>query len=345
MTIASASDILKALPNPAILVDQASNVIAFSPSAALLFPLLRAGDPMAFVLRNPSVVDALANVLRGGEEQLVDLTTLLPEARRLTINIQPVGAKAGALLSIEDRSEADSLDRMRTDFVANASHELRTPLAALLGFIETLQGPARNDVPARERFLGIMAQQARRMTRLIEDLLSLSRVEMRQHQRPADAMELRAAVAESLDALSHHANEAGVTISVDAPDQPMMIRADRDDVLRLVDNLVGNAIRYGASGGKVQLTLRRQDQDAAIAVRDFGPGIPAEHLPRLTERFYRVDIQQSRESGGTGLGLAIVKHILLRHRGRLEIESESGKGSTFTAFLPLSDGLTPKNPG
>jgi two-component system, OmpR family, phosphate regulon sensor histidine kinase PhoR len=345
MMTASAADILRALPNPAILVDQSSNVIAFSVSAAQLFPLLRAGDPMAFVLRNPSVVDALANVLRGGDEQLVDLTTLLPEARRLTISIQPVGVNAGALLSIEDRSEADSLDRMRTDFVANASHELRTPLAALLGFIETLQGPARNDTPARERFLGIMAQQARRMTRLIEDLLSLSRVEMRQHQRPSDAMELRAAVAESLDALSHHANEAGVTISVDAPEQPMMIRADRDDVLRLVDNLVGNAIRYGASGGKVQLTLRRQDQDAALSVRDFGPGIQADHLPRLTERFYRVDIQQSRESGGTGLGLAIVKHILLRHRGRMEIESEPGMGSTFTAFLPLSDGLTPKNPG
>jgi two-component system, OmpR family, phosphate regulon sensor histidine kinase PhoR len=332
----SAADILKALPHPAILVDQVANVVAFSASAGRFFPLMKVGDPLAFVLRMPTMIDALAAVLEGSDPQRVEITTMVPEARRLVISIQPVGIKAGALLSIDDQSEAETLDRMRTDFVANASHELRTPLASLLGFIETLQGPARNDAAARDKFLGIMGQQARRMTRLTDDLLSLSRVEMRQHQRPSDRVELRALLSESLEALARHAEDVGVTILAHMPDAPLSVLADRDDLLRLLDNLVGNAIRYGATGGKIEVRLEESGTDAAIAVRDFGPGISPEHLPRLTERFYRVDVQQSREGGGTGLGLAIVKHILLRHRGRLAIESELGKGSVFTAFLPLS---------
>ncbi|MFL5217707.1 MAG: ATP-binding protein, partial [Microvirga sp.] len=245
-----------------------------------------------------------------------------------------------ALLFFRDLTAARRLEHMRVDFVANASHELRTPLASLLGFIETLQGPARDDPAAREKFLEIMRGQALRMTRLIEDLLSLSRVELKAHLRPDTPLDLAAIVRQMVDTLSPLAREHGVEIALAVGEKPHIVLGDRDELLRAVENLIDNAVKYGEAGKRVEVALRRLDRgdgrpsEFELAVRDHGPGIPPEHLPRLTERFYRADVVESRQKGGTGLGLAIVKHIVARHRGRLAIESEPGEGATFRIALP-----------
>ena len=219
---------------------------------------------------------------------------------------------------------------MRADFVANASHELRTPLASLSGFIETLQGPARDDAAARERFLGIMQAQATRMARLIDDLLSLSRIELNAHLRPDKQVDLVAIIRQVADGLQTLARDRGVEVKLAAPSGPLVVLGDRDELLRVFENLLENALKYGASdkGSKSRSPRappRSGAREARVAVRDHGPGIAPEHLPRLTERFYRVDVSESRAQGGTGLGLALVKHILNRHGGRLTIESGSGR--------------------
>jgi two-component system phosphate regulon sensor histidine kinase PhoR len=253
-----------------------------------------------------------------------------------------LGNLHAVLITLHDLTSIRRVEEMRADFVANASHELRTPLAALAGFIETMQGPARDDVAARDRFLGIMREQAWRMARLIDDLLSLSRIELRAHMRPDTPVDLVPIVRQVVDGLQTLAQDRGVTVDVVAPAEPLKVLGDRDELLRLFENLIENGLKYGASGKRVDITLARLDapdgkHEASIAVRDYGPGIPAEHLPRLTERFYRADVADSRAQGGTGLGLALVKHILNRHRGRLAIESQIGKGATFTARLPFSE--------
>jgi two-component system phosphate regulon sensor histidine kinase PhoR len=231
---------------------------------------------------------------------------------------------------------------MRVDFIANASHELRTPLASLLGFIETLQGPARNDAAARERFLEIMREQARRMTRLIDDLLSLSRIELRAHVPPKTPVELEDLVRQMADTLSPMAVESGAEIVVAVGTGPFVVLGDRDELLRVVENLIGNAIKYGASGGRIDVRLAHSGEGRiGLGIADRGPGIDPEHLPRLTERFYRVDTATSRAKGGTGLGLAIVKHILNRHGGTLRIDSRPGHGATFTVTLPDHGGAVP----
>ena len=242
----------------------------------------------------------------------------------------PSGA-ATMILTLRDLSEARRVERMRVDFVANASHELRTPLASLLGFVETLQGPARDDVSARVKFLGIMREQARRMTRLVDDLLSLSRIEQNLHLLPQSPVDLVSIVRHIADTLTPMAQENNVLLKVEAPPS-VIVGGDRDELLRVVENLVENAIKYGASDSlcanrQVDIMLVAQERQCVLNVSDFGPGIAPEHLPRLTERFYRVDAGQSRAKGGTGLGLAIVKHIVARHRGRLGIESQPGQGA------------------
>jgi two-component system, OmpR family, phosphate regulon sensor histidine kinase PhoR len=225
---------------------------------------------------------------------------------------------------------------MRADFVANASHELRTPLAALSGFIETLRGSAKNDPVAREKFLAIMQGQATRMARLIDDLLSLSRIELNAHLHPDKEVDLVAIVRQVADGLQMLAYDRGVEVKVRAPTQPLLVLGDRDELLRVFENLIENALKYASSGKRVELTVTEEpDGEARVAVRDYGPGIAPEHLPRLTERFYRVDVAESRAQGGTGLGLALVKHILNRHGGRLAIDSVMGQGATFTANLPV----------
>jgi len=239
---------------------------------------------------------------------------------------------------LRDLTEQRRLDRMREDFVSNASHELRTPLASLTGFVETLQGSARDDEAARARFLKIMLEQAERMRRLIEDLLSLSRIEMRAHVRPRGSVDLDEALGYAVDALRPLAGEAGVAIEFQRHDRLPPVLGDRDELVQVFENLIENAIKYGGSGGRVVVAIAppRLGPAARIvaSVRDFGPGIAPQHLPRLTERFYRVDDESGRVKRGTGLGLAIVKHIVTRHHGRLTIASEENQGAEFSVDLP-----------
>jgi len=242
------------------------------------------------------------------------------------------------LMTFHDLTPLRRVEEMRADFVANASHELRTPLAALLGFIETLQGSAREDSKARARFLAIMQEQARRMARLIDDLLSLSRIELNAHRRPDTPVGLAPIVRQVADGLETLARDRGVTVNIDNANA-MSVLGDHDELVRVFENLVENALKYGAAGRRVDIKLGQGssaegEPEAQVSVRDYGPGIAPEHLPRLTERFYRVDVTESRAQGGTGLGLALVKHILNRHRGRLTIESAPGAGAVFTVHLP-----------
>jgi two-component system phosphate regulon sensor histidine kinase PhoR len=233
---------------------------------------------------------------------------------------------------------------MRADFVANASHELRTPLSSLMGFIETLRGPARDDAAARERFLGIMQQQAERMSRLVNDLLSLSRIELDEHVQPTGRVSVGPLLQSVADALELKAQRRGQRLELDlAPELPQ-VTGDSDQLYQVFQNLVSNAINYGRQGGIVGISARLARGargGLTVSIRDQGEGIAKEHLPRLTERFYRVDPARSRAVGGTGLGLAIVKHIVSRHRGRLEIDSEVGRGSIFTVHLPAASGSKP----
>ncbi len=243
-------------------------------------------------------------------------------------------------MTFHDLTPLRRVEEMRADFVANASHELRTPLAALSGFIETLQGSARDDAKARERFLAIMQDQARRMARLIDDLLSLSRIELNAHRRPDTPVDLVPIIRQVVDGLETLARDRGVTVHIEAV-RTLTVPGDRDELVRVFENLVENALKYGAPGKRVDIMLTQAasaegEPEAQVSVRDYGPGIAPEHLPRLTERFYRVDVRESRAQGGTGLGLALVKHILNRHRGRLSIDSMPGAGATFTVHLPTA---------
>jgi two-component system phosphate regulon sensor histidine kinase PhoR len=237
------------------------------------------------------------------------------------------------LVLLRDLTQQQQIERMRADFVANASHELRTPLASVIGFIETLKGAARDDPEARARFLDLMQAQADRMRRLVDDLLSLSRIEMNAHRRPTDTVELGSTARQAIELLATVAEAAGVQVRLQCP-EPVTVAGDRDELLQVVANLVENAVKYAASGKNVDVAVGREGEMATVAVTDYGPGIAPEHIPRLTERFYRVSVKDSRARGGTGLGLAIVKHILNRHRGKLRIESRRGHGSTFTVLLP-----------
>jgi two-component system phosphate regulon sensor histidine kinase PhoR len=238
---------------------------------------------------------------------------------------------------LADRSRERQVERMRADFVANASHELRTPLASLIGFIETLRGPAADDAPARIRFLGIMAEQSERMRRLVDDLLGLSRIEITEHQPPAGEADLAAIARAEAMALAPLLQARSVRLELDVPEEAVAAPADSGQVAQVLRNLLENAIRHGRQGGHVVLRVapceHRGQPGLALSVTDDGPGIARRHIPRLTERFYRVDSGRSRAAGGTGLGLAIVKHIVSRHRGQLTIESEEGTGATFRVWL------------
>jgi two-component system phosphate regulon sensor histidine kinase PhoR len=275
----------------------------------------------------------------------VELHGRVPVERRLLATAVPLEAAAAEareaptlLITFRDLSEQDRLARMRADFVANASHELRTPLAYLKGSVETLLGPAKDDADARTAFLKTMGEQAERMSRLVDDLLSLSRVEMREYLPPSGEADLAAVIVDVAGTLTPMAQQAGVSLTMSGHDHAAPVRGDHDELAQVFQNLIQNAIKYGRDGGKVEVRLRRETDARQgryrIDVIDDGPGIAAQHLPRLTERFYRVNVAASRAKGGTGLGLAIVKHILNRHRGELLIASKLGEGSTFTVILP-----------
>jgi two-component system phosphate regulon sensor histidine kinase PhoR len=348
---AAVSAIVAGMPDPAVLLDRAGRVIHLNVAATQLAPALRKNELAQFALRSPEIITALREAIATSESRRAAYLDHVPVDRWMELIITPVpvptlfgGTDKCMLMTFHDQTPLRRVEEMRADFVANASHELRTPLAALSGFIDTLQGPAKDDAKARERFLGIMHAQATRMARLIDDLLSLSRVELSAHVRPDTLVDIVSIIRQVADGLELLARERQVTIDIDLPDTPVAIAGDREELLRLFENLIENALKYGASGGKVIVSLisamsNEGIPEVRVLVRDFGPGIAPEHLPRLTERFYRVDVGDSRAQGGTGLGLSLVKHIVNRHRGRLLIESVPRNGATFTACFPQAKAL------
>jgi two-component system, OmpR family, phosphate regulon sensor histidine kinase PhoR len=328
----------EALPNPCFVLDR-RGIVRFANHHALAAFSIRPGEPLGFRLRVPELVAAFDRVAKGGPPERVEFSERVPTERWFAAWFAGLDQKSAGdfvVLMLEDLSERRRADRIRVDFVANASHELRTPLASLAGFIETLQGSAREDPAARERFLSIMHDQATRMSRLIDDLLSLSRIELKVHVRPSDPVDLVPVIRHLTDALEPLARELGVAIDALLPADPVMVTGDRDELIQVFENLIENAIKYGHSGKRVVVAVKPAGDTtgAAVSVRDFGPGIAEEHLPRLTERFYRVDVESSREHRGTGLGLAIAKHILARHGARLTIESTLGEGAFFEVTFP-----------
>jgi two-component system, OmpR family, phosphate regulon sensor histidine kinase PhoR len=336
-----AGKLVEAMPEPALLVDAEGRAIHANAPAKELLPGLRLGDPLVLSLRSPDVHDAIRRVAATGEPETSQWSERVPVERLFEVSVKPITSNEGdaiaTLVTLRDLTESRQVERMRADFIANASHELRTPLASLLGFVETLQGSAQNDARVQQKFLTIMREQGRRMARLIDDLLSLSRIEQKQHLRPEAAIDLGQVSRHVVDTLSPMASELGVDVQLHI-EEPVIVTGDRDELVRVAENLIENAIKYGANGedsARVEVTLGKNAREGWLAVRDFGRGIAPEHLPRLTERFYRVDPGQSRAKNGTGLGLAIVKHILARHRGRLTIVSRLDNGSTFTAYAPL----------
>jgi two-component system phosphate regulon sensor histidine kinase PhoR len=336
------------LPQPAIVLARDGRVLCFNQPASVIAPALRSGEPAILTLRDPELIESIRRAAASGQPQRVEYIDRVPRDRWFDVFVNPVEIPNGAailLMIFHDLTPLRRVEEMRADFIANASHELRTPLAALLGFIETMQGTAKDDAAARERFLGIMRAQATRMARLIDDLLSLSRIELNAHVRPNTPLDLALVVRQVVDGLQTLARDREVEIKVSVPAEATVVLGDRDELIRALENLVENALKYGASGKRVDVMLSRGQAndgtpEARIAVRDYGPGIEPEHLPRLTERFYRVDVVDSRAQGGTGLGLALVKHVLNRHGGRIAIESARGEGATFTMHLPLHTGDT-----
>ncbi|SNR25765.1 PAS domain-containing protein [Paracoccus sediminis] len=359
-----ASDLLDGVPVPMLAVDGRARTIAANAAAAALFGGDLLNRPFVTVLRHPAVVTAVEWVLDPDRHPVPPADPLLPapspgvvrlgavigaDGRDITAEITvarlPLALGRGATIAVLDRSEAEEAEQMRRDFVTNVSHELKTPLTAMIGFIETLRGPARDDAKARDRFLDIMEREAARMNRLVSDLLSLGRVQAEERRRPAGQVDLPLLLRRVLATMDQAARAAGVTVETRAIDGSQRIPGDSDQLVQVFQNLIENAIKYGGSGGHLGVSLRRIDHEPllrgpawAVEIRDKGEGIEGMHLPRLTERFYRVDAHRSRAQGGTGLGLAIVKHIVNRHRGRLRIDSARGQGSAFTVILPEGAG-------
>jgi len=368
------SPLIDALPDPMLVVaarepdDFTDRRIVFANSAARdLLRIQRDVGLLVTAVRDPAVLEAADEALFGGVESTAIFEVGGAQPRWFRVLARPLTRAATgegqALLVFREETEQRRVERTRADFLANASHELRTPLASLSGFIETLRGHARDDTAARDRFLGVMQAQAQRMSRVIDDLMSLSRIELNEHLPPAEHVDLARAVLDLLDALGPLARERGVRFEVSPPDVgPVMVVGDRDQIIQVAQNLVDNAIKYSSDGGAVGIAFetglsldaaagagtpstprlplltpdRAEGGYAAVRVSDSGPGIDREHLPRLTERFYRVEGQKSGERSGTGLGLAIVKHIMNRHRGGLVVESRVGRGTAFTAYFPAA---------
>ena len=342
MKNALAVSMMAALPQPAVFVGSDQRIVSANAAARSLLGDGLEGRHFALSLRQPQAIDTIEAALKSGQPGQARLTGLSAGAETtFRLTVMPVSGDdvRGVLCLFDDVSEAEQIGQMRREFVANVSHELRTPLTALLGFIETLRGAARDDAVARDKFLQIMAREAGRMNRLVADLLALSQVEAAERVRPSDLVDVMATVQSTAAALRPLADQAGTRISVAADVGRLMVRGDADQLVQVFQNLMENAVKYGG-GSPVQVTLTRGDERALggpvviATVQDQGDGIDPLHLPRLTERFYRVDSHRSREQGGTGLGLAIVKHIVNRHRGRLRIKSAVGSGSTFTVILP-----------
>ena len=339
--------LLTALPQAALIVDARPRV-TFANDAAHRLLATRGGTvenvDLVRLVRHPDFIEAVERVLASEPAASTDFVIYRPVVTSMRATIARLGEGAQVAVVMEETGHRDDAERMRSDFVANVSHELRTPLTTVTGLIEALQGPAKGDAAATERFLDLMAQEAGRMSRLIEDLLSLSRVESNERVRPLDPVDLSPIIRGVGDTLQQRAQSAGVKVVFDLPPGSMMVPGDADQLTQVVINLVENALRYGSSGGRVNVGAERLDHAPGfrgpvvrLTVSDRGDGIAAEHLPRLQERFYRVDSGRSRHMGGTGLGLAIVKHIVNRHRGRVRISSTLGEGTTVAVLIPLDN--------
>nr|WP_257316107.1 phosphate regulon sensor histidine kinase PhoR [Shinella pollutisoli] len=336
--MAAYAAVLDALDAPALLLSKAEAVRAQNRAAEALFGAIPRDSDLAGRIRAPAILDMVREAIASGTARETEHAEHLPAETVYIVRIAPLVLRTGDhvseplwLLTFRDVSQARRIERMRSDFVANASHELRTPLASLRGFIETLQGPARNDPKAQERFLGIMHEQVTRMSRLVDDLLSLSRLELRSNLAPDQTVDLASVLSHVRDTLQPLASDLGVEVALAVPAHPVVVNGDRDELVEVFENLVENACKYGQEGKHVEVVLSGgEGAPAEVAVTDHGPGIPPEHVPRITERFYRINVEASRSKKGTGLGLAIVKHILTRHRARLVVKSEVGRGTVFT---------------
>ncbi|MEM9794155.1 MAG: ATP-binding protein, partial [Pseudomonadota bacterium] len=339
--------LLNQMPAPLIVISASGRVTYSNPAAHDILPKVAPGTHFLSMIRAPAFVDAVSTILSTREDLAFTFTMQTGRERFFSARASFFPATAGSefgeadqiIMLIEDRSQDKALLQTRSDFVANASHELRTPLASILGYIETLQGHAKDDPDAREKFLSIMMSQANRMRRLVDDLMSLSRIEMSAHLQPTDVVPLYEVTAEAAAALFPQANASDVILQIELPpENGPQVRGDRDQLAQVVVNLVDNAIKYGGHSTKVRIVVSDEDprypRHTGISVIDQGPGIARENIPRLTERFFRVSAAQSKDMGGTGLGLAITKHILARHRGALDIRSGTDVGSTFTFWLP-----------
>ncbi len=328
---------ISALADPALLVARNWSVLAANEGAQALFGQRIIGADLRQTVRHPVVLDAVRIGMQGQSPSLREVTSL--GSRDGAFRVRVVSEGDRLLLSFTDITQSRLTERMRVDFVANASHELRTPLANITGFIETLQGPASEDEPARRRFLDIMSREAGRMSRLIDDLLSLSRIELDKYVRPQTMLDLPPLLLDVGRTLAMRLESDGRKLNLEVEANLPQVVADRDQILQVLHNLVSNALKYGRSGTPITLSAGREpgsrEDMVRVCVADEGDGIAPEHLPRLTERFYRIDTGRSRSMGGTGLGLAIVKHIVERHRGRLEISSRQGEGTRVCFLLPV----------
>ena len=370
------TEILTTFPDPLLLINARREIVDANAAARELFGESLVRRDLSVAIRNPGILDAADGVLRGSEGAVIEFEVAAPVERQFSarvlalprakialedesvvelgeqdrdLEIFPVDPglqdreRPVALIVLHDLTALKRTEQMRVDFVANASHELRTPLSALLGFIETLQGPAAEDYDAQKRFLAIMHEQAARMTRLVEDLLSLSRIEMNEHLVPTSHISIASILNNLIQSLELKAAARSITMELRLGGSGQEVVGDSDELLQVFQNLIDNALKYGRPNSTVTISTgpsSRIRSGLAISVSDQGDGIPRMHLPRLTERFYRVDTARSRRLGGTGLGLAIVKHIVNRHRGFLEIDSEIGVGSVFTVHLRLAQPVT-----
>lgn len=335
---------IDAVPESLLILDRDATILHANTSALEFFGKKIHGLPLEYVSRQPELSEAISLAVTTQSKQVVRIIEPAGVQRHLEAAVVPLGNDGedepiAILIIISDHTAQQRLIDMRADFIANASHELRTPLAAVRGFIETLQGPARRDDNARDRFLSIMSDQAMRMTRLIDDLLLLSRVEERANIEPLGTVELNETLAHVVEVLRPLADAKSVSIDLQKFPGRATVIGDRDELVQVFVNLIENAIKYGYNGMTVSVQTTALPANGGtpdaykVLVIDNGPGIAPEHLPRLTERFYRVSPKLSREIGGTGLGLAIVKHVLNRHHGKLDISSKIAAGSTFSVTL------------
>lgn len=331
----TALDLAAALDDPMILIDRHANVVFTNGSATRAFGAFNLGSSLFLKFRAPEIRSLVEAARANREQASVDYGERVPLERAYRVVISWLGGTEQLfVLVFKDQSETRRIDRMRADFIANASHELRTPLASVAGFIETLRGPARDDAKARDQFLDIMQGQTKRMARLIDDLLSLSRLEMKPRVDASSSVDLADLLDRVVAAMKPLAEENNVEIVKRYAAGSHTAPGDRDELTQVFENLVENACKYGKAGKRIEIDLGRDEDGVRVGVTDFGEGIAEQHIPRVTERFYRVGADTSRAQKGTGLGLAIVKHILTRHGGRLTIRSRVGEGSTFTVHLP-----------